>query len=594
MNVVGDITASNARFSNIITAQTLVVQVVSSSTEYASGSNIFGNSLTNTHQFTGSVLITGSMGVGAPSPLSILHVSSSSSTITGKVILQSPSSDSGILQIGSTYGEASMMFIPGVTSFGTSTGVIRTSTYGNAALWGVGPGTYTSDPTKFGISNIGIGGNILTVSSSGALGIGTTSPTERLDVVGGGLAAGNGTIRTGITYGTIGLIGTFTNHDLGVITNGTTKLFISASGNVGIGVTPTQTAALTFADSLAQKILLNNNANNYRIDLASAVNGGDAMFKIVAGSLYAGEVGFYTTTNLRMLITSGGNVGIGTSSPSAKLHVSGATSVFNMLLENANTSAYSVYQAKTGNSSLWQWGAWNDNSYRVGVSGVGDYLIISSSGNVGVGTSTPGTLFQVGNGGSGKSTINSTDNSYGQFQVGNPTSGGEASIAYVSGMTALGGNPTSTNGDNYIFAVGASVYGIGGNYWGVGNKGYGSWLIKLAYNSTAWTGNSDIRLKDISGTIQNGLDKVNTLSPIYYTFKADPTQKKRVGLIAQEVLEILPEAVDIPETETNEDGSINYYGVQYTEVIPLLVKAIQELKAENDTLKEILQRNNIQ
>jgi hypothetical protein len=283
------------------------------------------------------------MGVGAPSPLSILHVSSSSSTITGKVILQSPSSDSGILQLGSTAGEASMMFIPGVTAFGTSTGVIRTSTYGNAALWGVGPGTYTADPTKFGIANVGIGGNILTVSSSGALGIGTTSPTERLDVVGGGLAAGNGTIRTGITYGTIGLIGTFTNHDLGVITNGTTKLFISASGNVGIGVTPTQTAALTFADSLAQKILLNNNANNYRIDLASAVNGGDAMFKIVAGSSTAGEVGFYTTTNLRMLITSGGNVLIGTTSNSARLTILAATSAAAMRIDaDAGQNAISI------------------------------------------------------------------------------------------------------------------------------------------------------------------------------------------------------------------------------------------------------------
>jgi len=58
--VMGNITASSARFSNIVTAQTLVVQVVSSSTEYASGSNIFGNLASNTHQFTGSVNITGS------------------------------------------------------------------------------------------------------------------------------------------------------------------------------------------------------------------------------------------------------------------------------------------------------------------------------------------------------------------------------------------------------------------------------------------------------------------------------------------------------------------------------------------------------
>jgi hypothetical protein len=49
--------------SNTITAQTLIVQTVSSSVVFSSGSNIFGNSLANTHQFTGSVTITGSLSV---------------------------------------------------------------------------------------------------------------------------------------------------------------------------------------------------------------------------------------------------------------------------------------------------------------------------------------------------------------------------------------------------------------------------------------------------------------------------------------------------------------------------------------------------
>jgi len=128
---------------------------------------------------------SGNVGIGTTSPTSILHISASSSTITGKVILQSPSSDSGILQIGSSYGEASMMFIPGVTAFGTSSPT-RTSSFGNAALWGLGPGTYTSDPTKFGIANVGFGANVLTVSSSCAVGIGTINPTSRLFVLGSG------------------------------------------------------------------------------------------------------------------------------------------------------------------------------------------------------------------------------------------------------------------------------------------------------------------------------------------------------------------------------------------------------------------------
>lgn len=78
----------------------------------------------------------------------------------------------------------------------------------------------TAGDTKFYISN------------TGNVGIGTSSPAEKLDVIGGALAAGNGTIRTGITYSSLGLLGTFTNHDLGLITNGTEKLRVLAGGGL--------------------------------------------------------------------------------------------------------------------------------------------------------------------------------------------------------------------------------------------------------------------------------------------------------------------------------------------------------------------------
>ncbi|MFY7935846.1 MAG: tail fiber domain-containing protein [Flavobacterium sp.] len=70
------------------------------------------------------------------------------------------------------------------------------------------------------------------ITSAGSVGIGTTTPSERLDVVGGALAAGNGTIRTGITYSSLGLIGTFTNHALGFITNGVENMRIRVDGAI--------------------------------------------------------------------------------------------------------------------------------------------------------------------------------------------------------------------------------------------------------------------------------------------------------------------------------------------------------------------------
>jgi hypothetical protein len=108
----------------------------------------------------------------------------------------------------------------------------------------------------------------------------------------------------------------------------------------------------------------------------------------------------------------------------------------------------------------------------------------------------------------------------------------------------------------------------------------------LAQNGTSWTNSSDERLKNITGEIQNGLAKVCTLRAAEYTWKADEEAKLQVGLIAQDVLAVLPQAVNIPpEGATNKDGSPLMMGVQYTDVIPLLVAAIKELKAEVDATK---------
>jgi hypothetical protein len=59
------------------------------------------------------------------------------------------------------------------------------------------------------------------------------------------------------------------------------------------------------------------------------------------------------------------------------------------------------------------------------------------------------------------------------------------------------------------------------------------------------------------------------------------------GVIAHELQDIIPYAV------VGEKDGENMQGVDYSLIVPVLVKAIQELKAENDNLKSILTRNNI-
>ena len=84
--ITGSLTASGT-----LTAQTLVVQTVTSSIVYSSGSNIFGNSLTNTQQMTGSLRVTGSgnhyiqggnVGIGTSSPSYKFEVSNLGTGVT--------------------------------------------------------------------------------------------------------------------------------------------------------------------------------------------------------------------------------------------------------------------------------------------------------------------------------------------------------------------------------------------------------------------------------------------------------------------------------------------------------------------------------
>jgi len=107
---------------------------------------------------------------------------------------------------------------------------------------------------------------------------------------------------------------------------------------------------------------------------------------------------------------------------------------------------------------------------------------------------------------------------------------------------------------------------------------------------------SDKRLKDIKENISDALDKVASLNGVVYTQNKKAEEygyddySQQVGLIAQEVQEVLPEIVkpapfDIDENNNSISGE-NYLTIQYEKVIPLLVEAIKELKAQVEELKK--------
>ena len=109
--------------------------------------------------------------------------------------------------------------------------------------------------------------------------------------------------------------------------------------------------------------------------------------------------------------------------------------------------------------------------------------------------------------------------------------------------------------------------------------------VYLTNTGTSWTSNSDERLKENLTPIENGLSKVCALRSVIGNFIADETKKPTPFLIAQDVQAVLPEAVT-SSTLKDDETNTEYLGVAYTEVIPLLVAAIKELKAEFDAYKE--------
>jgi hypothetical protein len=270
-----------------------------------------------------------------------------------------------------------------------------------------------------------LGNDSVLALSTTAVGIGTSSPTEKLDVIGGALAAGNGTIRTGITYSSLGLLGTFTNHDLGLITNGTEKARITSAGNVGIGTSSPAGKLHISGDGAA--------ANLIRLQNTGA--GTNGFFDISVTSTDAQLIANYSTTAIPMLfltgaaerlrITSTGNVGIGTSSPASKLDVNqtnqSGDNDFIRLTTDATSGSLSlgIYPSSgnslsfIGSNALFSSGgvtrlnagaggsllSMNTDSIAVYVSSGAanpvERMRIDSSGNVGFGTNAPVSRFNV-------------------------------------------------------------------------------------------------------------------------------------------------------------------------------------------------------
>jgi hypothetical protein len=132
--------------------------------------------------------------------------------------------------------------------------------------------------------------------------------------------------------------------------------------------------------------------------------------------------------------------------------------------------------------------------------------------------------------------------------------------------------------------------GITSDGMGIGTSPSGTTgEIRATNNITAYY--SDARLKDFKGTIPNALSKVQALNGYYFTENSKAKElgynnnKMQVGVSAQEVESVLPEVVTNAPINDNFEGA-DYRTVYYDKLVPLLIEAIKELKAEVDELKK--------
>ena len=101
----------------------------------------------------------------------------------------------------------------------------------------------------------------------------------------------------------------------------------------------------------------------------------------------------------------------------------------------------------------------------------------------------------------------------------------------------------------------------------------------------SWSNASDARLKDVKREFTRGLEAIDELNPVYYNYKKGnpinlPSEKEHVGLIAQEVEKVIPEAVG--------DYQDGFLSVNNDPIIWTMLNAIKELKAENKAAREEL------
>jgi len=408
--------------------------------------------------------------------------------------------------------------------------------------------------------------------------------------------------------------------------NSAQRMTIDSSGRVGIG-TSSLSAELTIGADTPQIDLLKTSSADVLANIRAETDAGSG-----------GKLVFQTKRNGntaldRMTIDDDGNVGIG-ASPSAPLHVFKNQASPTIVARFENPADEAIIQIKSKNTDLGviefadtedaNVGAvqysHSDNSMRFKTNDE-EAMRIDSSGNVGIGTSSPASTLHVndptsGNfsgelriGGTGSSRVlrvfQDSVTEYGVYATGAASilkfgTAGSAGVGTERMRIDSSGNllvgTTSTNPTNGFRVVGTTaVTTIEVNH--IVGSGSGTTFATFRYNQSTigsitqngtsqvlFNTSSDYRLKENVDYTWDATTRLKQLKPVRFNFIADADTTVD-GFLAHEAQAVVPECVTGAKDAVDADGNPEYQGIDQSKLVPLLVKTIQELEARIVTLE---------
>jgi len=429
----------------------------------------------------------------------------------------------------------------GITIVSTSAGGIR---FGDAASASIGSIEYghSSNTMSFGTN----GSTALTINSAGNLGLGTTDPTSdaivRLIEIENATSAGIAFDATGARKFSLysSSSSTFALRDE---TAGANRLIVAAGGEIGIGGAPVTSRTLSIYNTSA-----NNELEFQGTDYTNIYS--QTTSQMALEVLGAGGTLKLATTGGHMTIDADGNAGIGNG--------------FN----NTNAERWQFLSKPTSGGACASNGGSGYFAFGDGYSTDDAILMVRNDGDRGSkGHASGSSLFKAEfNDGNTAMDINKDGTvMFGKTNANVDTVGHRFDSDGAS-YTSI----TTSDGTHYVRDTTTSLYRFYVTGGGV-----------IYATNTSISSISDVTLKENIKPLETGLDEILKLQPRRFDWK-NGDGKNIAGFVAQEVEEVLPDLVsDAKYTDEETKKSL-----KMGDMIPTLVKAVQELKAEVDELKK--------